>query len=306
MKLKEWAAFIALGLIWGSSFFWIKIALREIGPFTLVGFRLLAGGSLLLALIAIRRVALPRERRVWLMLILVAFTNIAAPFVLFSWGEQFTDSSVASIWNATVPLFTMLIAPLFLSDERITLNKTLGLLAGFAGVLLLVSRDLGQIGDRASLIGQTAMLMAAISYAGGSIFVRRNLQGVTPMVKAAVTVIIADVMLWTAVSAVETPVQVPKLPMTWLAVVWLGILGSAVAFLLYFYLIQTVGATRATMVTYLMPVVGVILGVRFLNERLDGALVVGMLFVVLGIVIVNSKRQLKLRRRPVTQGAAHD
>jgi drug/metabolite transporter (DMT)-like permease len=289
MPIRSWGAFLLLGSIWGSSFLWIKIALDELGPFTLVGFRLLFGALGMLLVLLVRRPAFPRDSKTWLMLALMGLTNTALPFVLISWGEIMIDSSVASILNSTTPLFTLVIAHFFLSDERMTVPRALGLVLGFVGILLLFSRDLGLQGFKTGLMGQAAVLAAAISYAGSSVFARRAFRKVPLLIQAAVPLFAADVLIWGGALAIESPLKLPDLPITWIALVWLGLLGSCVAYLLYFYLINNEGSTRSTLVTYMFPVIGVALGVLFLNEKLDMRLIIGALMVVAGIGVVNWK-----------------
>ena len=293
MKAKNWAALIALGILWGSSFLWIKIALEEMGPFLLVAFRLLFGGLGLLTVLALLRPSLPRDWRPWGVLGLLGLTNTALPFVLITWGEQFIDSGLTSVLNGTVPLFALIIAHFALEDERITLNRAIGLLLGFIGVVVLVAPGLSN-GIQGSLLGQLAVLAAAVLYAASSVIAKKGLKNVPPMVQAATTVAVADVLAWGAAIGVERPIMLPDLPLTWVALVWLGLLGSCVAYLLYFYLIPEIGATRSTMVTYIIPVVGVALGVIFLNEQLSWTLVLGTLLVVSGIWIVNARRKAKV------------
>jgi drug/metabolite transporter (DMT)-like permease len=213
--------------------------------------------------------------------------NTALPFVLISWGEKSIDSAVASILNSTVPLFTLVIAHFFLHDDRITVPKVLGLVVGFLGVLTLLVRDLEPGGFRGGALGQAAVLLAAISYASASVFGRRTMREVSPLVQAFVPMIVADAVVWSAATQVGRPGVLPALPITWVALLWLGLLGSCVAYLLYFHLLHAVGATRTTMVTYVFPVVGVGLGVLFLGERADWHLVAGALLVVASIAIVN-------------------
>ncbi len=291
MKLKDWAAFIVLGVIWGSSFLWIKIALEEVGPFLLVALRLLWGLIGLAVVVALRRPALPRDRSTWLKIALIGLTNTAAPFVLISWGEKFIDSGVASILNGSVPLFTLIIAHLFLQDERMTLNRVIGLVGGFIGIVILMGRDMGDVDFRASLLGQLAVVAAAVLYAGSSVFTRRQLSGVAPMFQSIGSVLVADILLWLTTPFVEAPITLPHLPLTWIALIWLGVMGTCVAYLLFFYLIQSVGATRTTLVTYVIPVFGVLLGVIVLNEQLDWHLALGTALVVAGIWVVNSNWQ---------------
>jgi drug/metabolite transporter (DMT)-like permease len=288
MKLKDWLAFLALGLAWGSSFLWIKIAVQEIGPFTLVGLRLLFGIIGLIAVAAYNRPRWPGTRRLWWVLVVLGLTNTAVPFVLISWGELFIDSAVAAVLNSTVPLFTMLIAHVFLSDDRITLPRIVGLLVGFSGVIVLLSRDLDfQSGLSGGVLGQGAVLLAALFYAGSGVFARRNTQGLSPVVQALVPLVVADSAIWLAVPLTENPLTLPQLPLTWIAILWLGLVGSCFAYLLYYYLLHSIGPTRTTLVTYVFPLVGVALGVIFLNELLDWHLFVGGSMVVGSIAVVN-------------------
>ena len=289
MKPKDWIAFILLGLAWGSSFLWIKIAVQEIGPFTLVALRLLFGILGLVAVVAYSRPKWPDRQHLWVAMLVLGLTNTAIPFVLISWGELHIDSAAAAILNSTVPLFTMVIAHLFLSDDRLTLPRLIGLLIGFGGVVVLLSRDLDLASglSNSGALGQGAVLLAAMFYASSGVFARRNTRGLSPIVQALVPLVVADSAIWLAAPLAESPFSLPKLPLTWLAVLWLGLVGSCFAYLLYYYLIHSVGPTRTTLVTYVFPLVGVALGVIFLNELLDWHLLVGGSMVVGSIAVVN-------------------
>lgn len=289
MKTKDWLAFIALGSIWGSSFLWIKIAVEEVGPFTLVAFRLFFGVVGLLIAAFYTRPDWPKQPRMWLILTVIGITNNALPYVLISWGEQYIDSAVAAILNSTTPLFAMVFAHFFLHDDRMTWARLVGILVGFIGILILVSRDLTGV-VQLNLFGQVAVLLASISYAGTSVFARRTTQGVSQVALALMPLMGADLILWTITPIVEAPFRLPALPLTWLAMLWLGFLGTCVAFLLYYYLLHSVGPTRTTLVTYVFPLVGVVLGVVFLRELLDWQLLVGGGLVVGSILVVNSRR----------------
>ncbi len=289
MTTRNWSAFLLLGLIWGSSFLWIKIGLRELTPLTLVGFRLLFGWLAMTIAVAIRRPSFPRSRRTWFWLILMGVTNTALPFLLITWGEQSVDSAVASVLNSSVPLFTLIIAHFFLTDENMTLPKVAGLVLGFLGILLLFSRDLGKGGVTQGVFGQLAVVVAAVSYAASSVYARRTLKNVPTFVQALVPMLSGDLLVWIGAIAVDHPLTLPAQPLTWVALLWLGLLGSFIAYLLYFYLLHQVGPTRTTLVTYLFPVVGVAAGVIFLGEHLDWHLALGSMLVVSGIVIVNRR-----------------
>lgn len=285
MKTKDWFNFILLGAIWSSSFMWIKVAVQEIGPITLVAFRVLFGLLFGLGVVILQRHSLPRDLRSWLPVLVLGITNVAIPFFLISWGEQTIDSGVASILDATVPLFTILVAHYTLRDDKITLPKVLGLLTGFAGVVVLMSRDLGV--SHSSLLGQLAVVVASMFYAGSAIYARKTTENAPAIMRSVGPLISSTAVMWLAVPLAEAPFTLPRLPLTWVALLWLGILGSGFAFILLYRLIHDIGPTRSTMVTYLFPLGGVILGVLFLHESLTWEVVAGALLIIAGMAFVN-------------------
>jgi drug/metabolite transporter (DMT)-like permease len=230
----------------------------------------------------------PLDRNTWLNLTILGLTNNALPYVLISWGEQYIDSAVAAILNSTVPLFTMLFAHFLLTDDRITPYRLFSMLSGFLGVVILVIRDIhGNI--QTSILGQVAVLLACVSYAISTIIARRTTQNIAPAVRAVIPLFGADILLWTVTPVIDQHLVLPHFPLTWIAVIWLGLMGVAVAYILYFYLLHNVGPTRTTFVTYVFPLVGVFLGVIFLNEKLDWNLAVGAFLIVGSIMFVNRK-----------------
>ncbi len=285
MKTKEWIIFIALGLIWSSSFMWIEIGLREIGPFTLVAFRVFFGLLFGVVVMAVQRVPLPRTVKEWIPLIVLGLTNIAIPFLLISWGQKSIDSGVASILDATVPLFTILAAHFMLHDDKMTTSKVLGLLVGFAGVVVLMSKDIGA--SFGSLLGQLAVIIACAFYAGSAIYVRKYTQDTPGILRSMGPLVSATVIMVLAAFLFEAPFKIPSLPITWIALLWLGIFGSGLAFLMAFYLMHEIGPTRTTMVTYLFPLGGVTLGTIFLNEVLTWQIFVGAALIISSLVIAN-------------------
>ena len=288
MKPRHWIVFILLGAIWSSSFLWIKIGIQELSPTLLVAFRMLFGAVTAVAIALQRRVAWPRDRKTWMAFALLGPTSLAIPIFLISWGERSIDSAVASILNATVPLFTLLIAHVSLGDDRMTLPKVLGLLTGFAGVALLLSEGL-RGASRASLTGQAAVILAAVFYAGSAVYARKATQHVGGWIRGAGPLLTATLATWIFVPVVEQPLRLPVLPLTWIAVLWLGIFGSGLAMILFYYLIHEIGPTRSSMVTYLFPLGGVVLGVVFLGEHLSWPLVAGAALIISGILVVNWK-----------------
>lgn len=285
MKTKHWIAFISLGMIWGSSFLWIKIAVQEMGPITLVAYRVLFGLLFGVIVVLFQRAAWPSSFKEWLPLFVLGMTNIAIPFFLISWGEQVIDSGVASILDATVPLFTILVAHFLLHDDKITTPKVLGLLMGFAGVVVLMSKDIGA--SASSLFGQAAVIVACIFYAASSIIARKYTEDTPAIFRSVGPLVSATGVMWLAAFFIEAPVKVPNSSIIWIALLWLGILGSGIAFILLYYLIHEIGPTRTTMVTYLFPLGGVTLGVIFLHEALTWQVLTGATLIILSLVVAN-------------------
>ncbi len=281
---------------------WIKIAVQEVGPITLVAFRVLFGLLFGIAIILIQRVQLPRSLKEWIPLLILGITNVAVPFFLISWGEQSIDSAVAAILDATVPLFTILIAHYLLRDDKMTVPKVLGLLMGFAGVIILMSKDIGA--SFGSVLGQLAVVLASAFYAGSAVYARKTTEDTPGILRSAGPLVSATAVMWLAVPLVESPVKFPHLGITWVALLWLGILGSGLAFVLSYYLSHEIGPTRTSMVTYLFPLGGVILGVAFLDEKLSWQVFVGGVLVVLSLLVANM--QAKKQEVGIEQAAADD
>ncbi len=299
MKAKHWLVFLLLGAIWSSSFMWIKIAVQDISPIMLVAFRALFGLLFGVVVIFIQRIPWPRNFRAWFPLLLLGLTNVAIPFFLISWGEKSIDSAVAAILDATVPLFTILMAHYLLRDDKITLPKVLGLLIGFAGVVVLMSQDLANA-STSSLLGQAAVILASVFYAGSSVYVRKTTEDTPGILRSAGPLVSATAVMWLATFLFERPVQMPQLGITWVALLWLGVIGSGLAFVMAYYLIHEIGPTRTTMVTYLFPLGGVILGVTFLHEQLTWQMIAGASLILASLAITNwepKKRELRERQQ---------
>lgn len=290
LKLKHWVVFLLLGAIWSASFLWIKIALAEVGPVTLVAYRVLFG-LLTGVLVALGlRIPLPRDWKTWRIFSVLGVFNVAVPFFLITWGELSIDSAVASILNATVPLFTVILAHFFLADDRMTTQKISGLLMGFAGVVLLLSKDL-TAGAHNSIIGQGAVILASFSYAGSYVYARKNTANVPGQIRGILPLFSACAVVWTGATLVESPIALPRLPITWAGLLWLGVLGTGVAMIMQYYLVHEIGPTRATLVTYILPLGGVVLGVVFLHEQLFWQLAVGAALIISSIAVVNWKKK---------------
>lgn len=294
----DWLLFILLGFLWGSSFLFIKIGVDAgLQPFTLVTLRLFIGFGLLVTVVAFAREALPRDWRMYVHLLVLGCINIALPFALITWAEQSVHSTLASVLNSAVPLFTIPIAALFLHNERITANRVAGLIVGFLGVVVLVGFDPAELaaGD---LAAELALIGAAVSYACGTVYARRHVHGLRPMIPALCQVGFGLLVSAALAFTFERPMELSLPPEALLAVVWLGLLGSGAAYLVYFRLLHDWGATRTSLVAYLLPVFGIALGVLVLSEPLDARLVLGTALIIGGVALVNTRfRRRRLARR---------
>lgn len=301
----DWAVFLALGLMWGTSYLFIKIGVETLPTFTLVAFRLGIGLALLAAVVAIAREPLPRDPKMYGHLLVMGVVNIALPFALITTAEQSVDSALAAILNGAVPLFVIVIAALFLHDEPITVNRLFGLLVGYAGVIFLVGRSLGT-GGESSFGGELALIGSTASYGVGAVYARRNVKGLRPMIPALFQVAFAFAITSAIALLFEKPFAVEWTGRAVFAILWLGLLGSGLAYLCFFRLLQSWGATRTSLVAYLLPIVGIVAGALVLNEVVDLGVLAGTALVIGGVALVNSRfgqRRLFGRTPPSTEAA---
>lgn len=288
MSLKNWVNFIALGLVWGSSFFWIKIGLQEVGPFTVVFFRVFfALTGLTIFFLLNRRKPLFKAWRLYLFLGVI---NVALPFVLVSWSEKHITSGMASILNSMQPLTTSLIAAIFIKEEKLTLQRIAGLVLGFGGVLVLMSNKLS--GEAINeTFGILAMVIAVFCYGASGVFARIHNRGVKPEDQALGQFAIGIAFIIPAMLAVESPFTLPVRPLSYLAFAWLGLLGSFFAAITWYALLDEIGPSRVSMATYMFPLVGVLLGAIILRETVDWRVIVGGMMILGAIIIVNSVKR---------------
>jgi drug/metabolite transporter (DMT)-like permease len=285
----DWPIFIVLGFFWGSSYLFIRIGVQHgLEPFTLVMVRLLIGFVLLASVVLLARERLPREPRVYWHLFVLGAINIALPFSLITFAETSVDSSLASVINSAVPLFVIVIAAMSLPGEAITLNRLAGLVVGFVGVAILVGFDIAKLLSGGA-VGELALLGATISYAIGNVYAKRHVHGLRPMIPAVFQVFFGLLITGTLAFVTEHPMAVDWTPESLLAVAWLGLLGSGLAYLSYFRILQHWGATRTSLVAYLLPIYGIALGSLVLHEPIALSMLVGTALIIGGIVLVNSR-----------------
>jgi drug/metabolite transporter (DMT)-like permease len=251
---------------------------------------LLIGFVLLTTVVAIAREPLPRDPRMYGHLLVMGAINIAIPFSLITFAENIPsiDSSLASVINSAVPLFVIVIAAIFLPGEVISVNRLVGLITGFVGVAILVGLDVADLGS-ASATGEIALIGATISYAIGNVYAKRYVHGLRPMIPAVMQVFFALVITGALAFATEHPLSVAWTPEALMAIVWLGLLGSGVAYLAYFRTLQRWGATRTSLVAYLLPIWGIGLGALVLSEPITPNMLVGAGLIIGGIALVNSR-----------------
>jgi len=283
----DWLVFFGLGFMWGSSYLFIKLAVDDFGTFTLVALRLTVGAALLWTVVRVAGQPLPRERRMYGHLVVMAIVNITIPFLLITWAEQSVESSLAAILTSPVPLFAIVLSSLFLYDEPMRVNGVVGLLVGFVGVIIITSPGLSGAGS--SVAGEIALLCAAFSYACGAVYARRNVRGLAPMIPAVFQVTFAALITGTIALLVEHPWTARPDAQAIFSILWLGILGSGLAYLAVFRLFAHWGATRTTLVAYLIPPVGIALGFLVLQEPVDGRIILGTALVITGVGLVNSR-----------------
>lgn len=293
MKLKNLLLLILLAALWGPSFLFIKIAVAEIPPLTLVLGRVGIAAVLLTLFLWAQGKTLPRSRTVWRHLAVMGFIHNTIPFVLFGWGEQYIDSAMASILNGTTPLFTIILAHYFVGDDRLTPAKLVGALIGFAGLLLLITPSLTD-GVQVTTWGLLAVSLAAAMYGVAIVYSRNHLRGLPPLVAPAGQMIMATIYLLPLSLLVDRPFSLPPLSLPVVgAMAALGVFGTAVAFVVYYRLIETAPASYVSMTTYIIPVFGVVLGVLVLSEKLTWHAYAGFALILLGVMIVNGLLKLK-------------
>ena len=325
-EAEVWGMFGGLTLAWGASFLFIKIGLNEgLEPFTLVAWRMTLAAVFLGGVLLVTRGRIPRAPDAIARLALLGVLNVAIPALFLTWGSQSIPSALASILNGLQPLFAVVLAALVLHDEPLTVDRLLGLLGGFGGAVLLVSPNLAASGPDVSstdvLLGEIAVTLAALSYAVAAVYARRFVTGArlidepgggrrrATAAEIALAQVTTGALIAVILAAVtEHPegglIGLPPTPTAWGAVLWVGFLGSGIAYLLFFRIMRAWGAMRTTLVTYALPVMGIALGVIVLDERLHPEEIAGTALVLTGLVLASTRRRSRIlfARRPPTPG----
>jgi drug/metabolite transporter (DMT)-like permease len=288
MNAAAWAMLIALSIVWGGSFFFAEIALRALGPLTIVAVRVSIGAAGLLVLAIVLGYSLPRGFVTWRDLFVMGVLNNVIPFSLIVWGQVWIDSGTASILNATTPFFTLGLAHFLVSDERMNAGRVLGIALGIVGVAMLAGPAAMQ-GLTLDIHGQIAVLGAAFSYALAGIWGKRRLAGLPP-VPAAAGMLFASCCVMIPLALVRE--GIPELPQRfeiWYALAGIGLLSTSVAYVLYFRILAVAGASNLMLVTMLIPVSALLLGVLILGEAPQPGAYAGLALIAVGLAVIDGR-----------------
>lgn len=290
MGLAEWAMLILLSMLWGSSYFLIEITLNEWQPLFIVAVRITLAAIVVWSIVLLSGMRVPRTREAWTTFAVMAVINNVIPFVLIVWGQKEVTAGLAAILNAATPIFTVLVAGVLLKDEPMTRGKLLGAAIGLAGVAVLVGPD-ALSGIDANFVAQVAILAAALSYAFAGVFGRRlTTMGINPMVAAAGQLLASAIIMNALVLVFDEHSQLAGgTAKVWGAVTAMAVLSTALAYLLYFRLLASAGATNVLLVTLLIPVTAILLGAFLLGERLAAIHFAGMAIIALGLSVIDGR-----------------
>jgi drug/metabolite transporter (DMT)-like permease len=308
MAASDWALLAVLSIVWGGSFLFVGVAVRELPPLTIVAVRVVTAALALLLVLRLLNVELPRTRQAWAAFLGMSILNNVIPFTLIVWGQSHVASGLASILNATTPLFTVIVAHYLTTDERLTGQRFAGVIVGFVGVAVMIGAAAFTSLD-ASILAQLAILGAALSYGFSGVFGRRfKTMGIPPLATAAGQVTASSAILLPTALIVDHPWTLP-VPSTGtiLSLAALGLVSTAFAYLIFFRLLARAGATNVGLVTFLIPVSAILLGVLVLGETLAARHMAGMALIGAGLILIDGRLISGLNARfsakePATRG----
>ena len=297
MTRGDWAILLVLALIWGAAFFFIHVAVAHVAPLTYVWLRLSIAAVGLLAWMRWKGEKLSLPLPVWGAILLLALLNNVVPFALFGWAQQHIASGLASILNATTPIWGVVVAHIATSDEKITPAKLIGVVVGFVGVATMIGPDLLTSGE--SIVPQLACIAASLCYALAGVWARRfRPMGLKPL-KVATAQLLVGALVMTPVSLTVAEPWIGGSPSLAAlgAITVLALACTALGYVLYFRLIDSAGATNATLVTLLVPPIAILLGALFLGELLNGTQFLGFAFTALGLAVIDGRLITAVRRK---------
>jgi drug/metabolite transporter (DMT)-like permease len=294
MGAREWLMLITLSVLWGGSFFFVGVAVAELPTLTIVTLRVGLAAVTLWLIALIMGLRPPKSLKIWLAFITMGLLNNVIPFSLIVWGQTHIASGLASVLNATTPLFGVVVAGLLLADERATPMKLAGVVVGFMGVVVMIGMPNANMAGQGAILAQVAILVAALSYAFAGVFGRRfKGMGLSPVVIAAGQVtgsslVLAPVALYIDGLPTLLGTDAPSLG-TWASILTLAVFSTALAYVLYFKILASAGATNIMLVTLLVPVSAILLGSLFLHEALEWVHFVGMGLIAMGLAVIDGR-----------------
>jgi drug/metabolite transporter (DMT)-like permease len=297
MAPSEWALLVALSLLWGGSFFFNAVAVAALPPLTIVAARVALGAGFLYTAVRASGARLPSDRHSWSAFAAMGVLNNVIPFTLIVWGQDTVASGLASILNATTPLFTVLVAHALSEDERMTAASLAGVVIGFGGVVILIGPDV--IAEAGGIAAELAILAASLSYAFSAVYGRRfSRRGLAPLAAATGQITAAAAIMVPLALVIDRPWMLP-MPAAgvWGALLGLGALSTFLAYILYYRLLARAGSVNLTLVTFLIPVSAILLGALFLGEELSANHFLGMAAIALGLAAIDGRPLALLRRR---------
>lgn len=286
MQLQKLGYLLLLAGLWGPSFLFIRLAVHDVPPITMVAGRMVGATALLYVVLRLRGGRLPRDRKIWGHFAVLALIGSAIPFVLVGWSEQHIDSAVASILNGTVPIFTLVFAHFWTKDDRLTPVKIIGVMLGLLGAVVLIAPAL-EGGVRLGALGLLACALSALFYGASGVYARNHLRGLPPLVAPTMQFALSALYLIPLSLIFDRPWSIAPSPTAWGAWIALILLGTVAAFVIYYRLLEIATASYISMATYLIPVVGVVLGVTVAGERLEWNAYAGCGAILLGVLVVN-------------------
>jgi drug/metabolite transporter (DMT)-like permease len=290
MNPLEWGLLLLLSVLFGSSFFFIGVAVKELPTFTIVVIRVGLAAAILLAVMRVMGIKMPTDRHIWMAFFALALLNNVIPFSMIVWGQEQVASGVAAILNASTPLFGVVVAHWLTTDEKMTPPRVLGVIIGFSGVIVMIGIDAFQ-SMGLELLAPIAIVMATLSYAFASVFGRRfKRMGVSPISTAAGQVSASTVMLIPIALIIDQPWTLAMPGMETIgALIGLAALSTALAFVVYFRILSTAGANNVLLVTFLLPVTAILLGVVLLNEVLMPRHAPGIILIAIGLGVLDGR-----------------
>lgn len=297
VQIRHLGVLLLLGAVWGTSFLFIKIGVAELPPELLVTGRLIIAATCLVTVLYVRGLRLPTQGRVWRDFLFVGIVGVVLPFWLITWGEQTIPSGMAAILNGTTPLFTALLAYIGTREERLSGLRLLGIGIGFIGVLVAVGiNDLSL--TNTNTLGELAVLVAALCYGISGLYGRRAFRGL-PALLPATGQILTGALVITPLALAAHGIPSAFLSFRTIgAVVGLALFGTVIAYILFYWLIERIGATRTSMVTYLLPPFALVYGTLLLGEPITWRAVIGLLLVIIGILLTNGVLPLRAKQMP--------